>query len=79
MNYLYRIDLGFLSSDDVQIVDSRSQLSITKTSPANSTIERTRKDRVRHALGTASKVAFSQLGLGKSRINKPTLFGFIFQ
>ncbi|CAF4844833.1 unnamed protein product, partial [Rotaria sp. Silwood1] len=54
----------FLSSpDDTQASDSANQVTILKPSPGSISIERTRKDRFRHAVRTVSKVAFSQLGL----------------
>jgi hypothetical protein len=59
-----------LSPDDAEILDSRDNLTILKSSGDNISIERTRKDKFRHALRSVSKVAFSQLGLGKSYINK---------
>ena len=41
-----------------------------KSASANISIERTRKDRFRQVLRSVSKVAFSQLGLGKTSIEE---------
>jgi len=55
--------LGFLSPD--RTFDSPDTLSATKSGGDSVSIERTRKEKFRHALRSISKVAFSQLGLGK--------------
>lgn len=55
------INIGFRSPDNV---DSRDNISTSKSGGDSISIERTRKERFRHALRTVSKVAFSQLGLG---------------
>jgi len=60
--------LGLLSNDDTRILDSRDNLAISKSMADSLSIERTRKDKFRHAIRTVSKVAFSQLGLGKLTI-----------
>ncbi len=57
--------LGLFSNDDTRILDSRDNL---KSMADTLSIERTRKDKFRHAVRTVSKVAFSQLGLGKLTI-----------
>lgn len=59
------IVLGYLSQDDG---DRRGTLMNLKS--ANVSIERTRKDRFRQVLRSVSKVAFSQLGLGKTSIEE---------
>ena len=51
--------------DDVHMDYSRSQPKIFKSSPDSVSVERTRQDKFRRAFRTVSKVAFSQLGLGK--------------
>ncbi|CAF1196120.1 unnamed protein product [Rotaria sp. Silwood1] len=69
----------FLSSpDDTQASDSANQVTILKPSPGSISIERTRKDRFRHAVRTVSKVAFSQLGLGCVVVGYVILGGLIF-
>ena len=56
---------GLFSPDGVFITDSRDNLSGSKSGGDSVSIERTRKEKFRHALRSVSKVAFSQLGLGK--------------
>ncbi|CAF2166519.1 unnamed protein product [Rotaria magnacalcarata] len=68
----------FSSSYDGQTNDSRSQLTILKPGPGSVSIERTRKDKFRHALRAVSKVAFSQLGLGCLVVGYVILGGLIF-
>ena len=58
--------LGLLSPDSSYVIDSRDNLSGSKSAADSVSIERTRKEKFRHALRSVSKVAFSQLGLGKS-------------
>jgi len=60
--------LGFLSPGDAGILDSQDNLTILKSGGDRISIERTRKSKFRHALRSVSKVAFSQLGLGKSSL-----------
>jgi hypothetical protein len=55
--------LGILASDGTYATDSGDNLS--KSGGDSESIERTRKEKFRHALRSVSKVAFSQLGLGK--------------
>lgn len=57
--------LGFLSPDGTFAIDSGDNLSGSKSGGDSISIERTRKEKFRHALRSVSKVAFSQLGLGK--------------
>ncbi len=56
--------LGFLSPDNALINGSRDTFSASKSGGDSVSIERTRKEKFRHALRSISKVAFSQLGLG---------------
>jgi hypothetical protein len=56
--------LGFLSPDAARMLDSRETLTISKSVADSISIERTKRDKFRHALRSISKVAFSQLGLG---------------
>ena len=55
--------LGFLSPDGTFAIESGD--SASKSGGDTVSIERTRKEKFRHALRSVSKVAFSQLGLGK--------------
>jgi hypothetical protein len=57
--------LGLLSPHNAQIGDSRDNLSGSKSGGDSVSVERTRKEKFRLALRSVSKVAFSQLGLGK--------------
>jgi len=57
--------IGLLSPDTAFITDSPDNLSESKSAADSASIERTRKEKFRHALRSVSKVAFSQLGLGK--------------
>ncbi len=62
--------LGILSSDGTYVTDSGDNLS--KSGGDSISIERTRKEKFRHALRSVSKVAFSQLGLGKLHLSSMT-------
>ncbi len=64
-----------MSPDDTEIRDSQDTFTILKSADDSISIERTRKDKFRHALRSVSKVAFSQLGLGKFNY----LFFFFFK
>ena len=46
-------------------IEFRDNRTGSKGSAGNSSIQRTRKEKFRHALRSVSKVAFSQLGLGQ--------------
>ena len=56
---------GLLSPDNAFIIDSRDNLSGSKSLGDSMSTEQTRKEKFRQALRSVSKVAFSQLGLGK--------------
>lgn len=58
------IILGMLSPDGLHLVDSRDNLSGSKSAGDSASVEQTRREKFRHALRSVSKVAFSQLGLG---------------
>ena len=61
--YEYLLFLGYLSQDHG---DRRDTLMTLKSASAGVSIERTRKERFRQAIRSVTRVAFSQLGLGKS-------------
>lgn len=71
MDFAFSLSLTFDS--DVQSphqsfnIEGRENRTGSKASTGTTLIERTRKEKFRHALRSISKVAFSQLGLGKCR------------
>ncbi|CAF1160534.1 unnamed protein product [Adineta ricciae] len=67
-----------LSPDSTYVIDSRDNLSGSKSAADSVSIERTRKEKFRHALRSVSKVAFSQLGLGGLVVGYVILGGLIF-
>ncbi|CAF0995578.1 unnamed protein product [Adineta ricciae] len=58
--------------------DSGENVTISKAIADEISVERTRKQKFRHALRTVSKVAFSQLGLGGLVVGYVILGGLIF-
>ncbi len=57
--------LDFFPSGDAELLSSRETIKILKAGDDKISIERTRRDKFREAFRSVSKVAFSQLGLGK--------------
>jgi hypothetical protein len=68
---------GFLSPNTAFLIDSRDNLSASKSGGDSASIERTRREKFRHALRSISKVAFSQLGLGGLVVGYVILGGLI--
>lgn len=65
LSNVFSVVLEYLTSADIDILDSRDSLILYKPGATSISVERTRKDRFHSALRSVSKVAFSQLGLGK--------------